>query len=255
MTAQQRARELAQFFGMTEADALAKLNLGFGHHHAEVTADWKRANPQTDDEILEWYRKTDAYIWELSAYHLDPGFNYMGMCAGISEALRAKGVDGHVLCLGDGVVDLTAQLREDGFKWAIYHDLEGSRTAQFAAHCMKSRDLFMLTPGWSPCMLGLPEPGSIHDTEKNRDFFSYQAVISLDFLEHVVCVEDWLRAIYAALKPGGWALLQNAFAIGSGPDGSIPCHLERNDKYETEYGPLMLEIGFVQDGTSNWWRK
>ncbi len=242
LTAEQRAKELAQFFGMAETDALAKLNLGFGYHHAEVTADWKRANPQTDEEILEWYRKTDKYCWELSAYHLDPGFNYMGMCAGISEALRAKGVDS-VLCLGDGIGDLTLKLKQDGL-WSSYHDLYGSQTAKFAdmrladylpSHAMR------LSHDWTPDAIGT--------------IAKFDAIVSLDFLEHLTRPDIWMRAIFAGLKPGGWALLQNAFAIGSGPNGSIPCHLERNDKYETEYGPLMLEIGFVQEGTSNWWRK
>lgn len=242
MTAEQRAKELAQFFGISEADAFAKLNLGFGYHHAEVTADWKRANPQTDDEILEWYRETPSYCWELSSYHEDSGFAYMKMIGGISEALRAKGID-RVLCLGDGVGDLTLRLLQDGFA-AYYHDLDNSQTADFAdmrlANYLPSHAM-RLSHDWTPDALGtVPH---------------WDAIVSLDFLEHLTQPDIWMRAIFATLKPGGWALLQNAFAIGSGPNGSIPCHLERNDKYETEYGPLMLEIGFVQEGTSNWWRR
>lgn len=243
MTAEQRAKELAQFFGMSEADALAKLNLGFGHHHAEVTADWKRANPQTDDEILEWYRQTPTYCWELSSYHLDERFAYMKMCGGISEALRAKGVE-RVLCLGDGIGDLTLRLKQDGFD-ASYHDLVGSQTAKFADLRLCDHlpiRAMRLSYDWSPDALGTtPQWG---------------AIVSLDFLEHVIAPDDWLRAIYAALKPGGWFLGQHAFGIGSTKDGgSMPMHLDRNDRFETEYGPLMLEIGFVQEGTSNWWRK
>lgn len=241
MTAEQRAKELAQFFGMSEADALAKLNLGFGYHHAEVTADWKRANPQTDEEILEWYRQTDAYIWELSVYHLDVGFAYMKMCGGISESLRAKGAR-RVLCLGDGVGDLSLKLSQDGL-YPDYHDLENSRTAQFAGHLFESnREPFCtsFSAGWEP------------------EFYqyNYDSIVSLDFLEHVINVERWLRVIYAHLKVGGWFLGQHAFGIGSTKDGgSMPMHLDRNDRFETEYGPLMLEIGFVQEGTSNWWRR
>lgn len=241
MTAEQRARELAQFFGMSEADALAKLNLGFGYHHAEVTADWKRANPQSDEEILEWYRQTDAYIWELSVYHLDERFAYMKMCAGISESLRAKGAV-RVLCLGDGVGDLSLKLSQDGFE-PDYHDLANSRTSQFAGHLFVANGepfCTMLSADW--------EPGFCQ--------YYYDSIVSLDFLEHVINVERWLRAIYAHLKPGGWFLGQHAFGIGSTKDGgSMPMHLDRNDRFETDYGPLMLEIGFVQEGTSNWWRK
>lgn len=242
-TAEQRAKELAQFFGMSEADALAKLNLGFGYHHAEVTADWKRANPQTDDEILEWYRQTDKYCWELSSYHPDStGFNYMGMCRGISEALRAKGAS-HVICLGDGIGDLSIRLHEDGLT-PTYHDLNGSRTFYFAASRFNLYGINMR------CCMGIDwTPWVIRG-------YDYDAIVSLDFLEHVTNVEQWLRTIYAALRSGGWFLGQHAFGIGSTKDGgSMPMHLDRNDRFETEYGPLMLEIGFVQEGTSNWWRK
>jgi hypothetical protein len=63
-----------------------------------------------------------------------------------------------------------------------------------------------------------------------------------------------VRGIYAALRPGGWLMCQNAFACGSGPDGSIPMHLARNDRFEKDWDPLLLSIGFVQE-SSNWYRK
>jgi hypothetical protein len=48
--------------------------------------------------------------------------------------------------------------------------------------------------------------------------------------------------------------VQNAFACGSGPEGSIPMHLARNDRFEKDWTPLMIEQGFEQEGTSNWYR-
>ncbi len=239
ITAEQRAKELAQFFGMTETEALAKLKLGFGYHHAEVTADWKRANPQTDDEILEWYRKTSSYCWELSSYHLDERFTYMEMCAGISEALRAKGVN-RALCLGDGIGDLTIKLRQDGIE-AVYHDMPGSQTAQFADQRMTE-------------YLGHPHSHEFDDPKYMRVPRGYDAIVSLDFLEHVKSVPDWTKEIYASLRPGGYMMCQNAFACGSGPDGSIPMHLSENDIYEKTWDPLCSEIGFVQI-SSNWYQR
>lgn len=240
MTAEQRAKELAQFFGMSEADALAKLNLGFGYHHAEVTADWKRANPQTDDEILEWYRTTDSYVWELSSYHLDENFNYRGQCAGIAESLLVKSVN-RVLCLGDGIGDLSIWLRGAGMD-AVYHDLAGSRTAQFAE--MRTK---MYLGEWRAAL----QNGWMASTANPE---SVDAVVSLDYLEHVVDVERDVRAIYAVLRPGGWLCSQNAFACGSGPDGSIPQHLARNDRFEKDWDPYLFSLGFTQL-TSNWYRK
>jgi len=31
-------------------------------------------------------------------------------------------------------------------------------------------------------------------------------------------------------------------------------HLTRNDRFETDWTPLLAELGFAQEGLSNWWR-
>ena len=264
LTIEQRALEIARFLAKPYEFCLARLKQGFGYLHGQVAQDWRNANPKTDDEILEWYRNTEAYIWELSAYHLDPGFNYEGMLTGVSESLRAKGVQ-MVLCLGDGIGDLTLRLAMDGFV-PTYHDLAASQTAFFALNRLidntEWRDLDIwgipvnkrqrhgrrfsytvahsLTSGWEPDGAFTHAP--------------FDAVVSLDFLEHVTHVEAWVRAIYAALRPGGWLMAQNAFACGSGENGSMPMHLARNDRFEKDWDPLLLAVGFRQE-SSNWYQK
>lgn len=234
-----RAREIALFLGKTEAECAERLNQGWAAIHNAVSADWNAANPRTDDEILDWYRRTESYIWELSFYHADPGWNYTGMCSGIAERLKAAGAK-KVLCLGDGIGDLTISLIRAGFD-ATYHDLAGGWTAEFAAfrswmylgEYMPTR----LAPGWTPD-LGTEE---------------WDAIVSLDFLEHVTDVPLWVQAIKGALKPDGLFCAQNAFAIGSGEQGSMPMHLTRNDKYETEWDPTLFGLGFTQE-SSNWYK-
>lgn len=237
----QRAREIALFLGKREDECLARLSEGFEVLHPAVAADFRSANPQGDEELLDWYRKTEAYIWELSAYHCDPRFNYMGMCKGVSERLKTEFPGGRVLCLGDGIGDLSMQLARDGFE-SVYHDLAGSRTAAFArfrrwAYMPPNSIGELLTDGW--------EPPKAH---------AYDAVVSFDYLEHCVGVPKWTQAIYDALKPGGLFMCQNAFNCGSGPQGSIPMHLTENDRYEKEWDDLCASIGFVQE-SSNWYRK
>jgi hypothetical protein len=83
----------------------------------------------------------------------------------------------------------------------------------------------------------------------------YDAVVSLDFLEHVTDVPMWTRAVKHCLQTGGLFLAQNAFGIGSEADGgSMPMHLSRNDRFEKDWTPLLAELGFAQEGGSNWWR-
>ncbi len=235
-----RAREIALFLGKREDYCLNHLNLGFGALHGRVKEDFNAHGPVDDADLLYWYRCTEAYIWELSAYHADPGFNYSGMCKGVVERLKADGAK-KVLCLGDGIGDLTLSLIRAGFD-AHYHDLAGSLTAEFAQfrmwmHLGKYAESRM-TSGWKP-ELGRGE---------------YDAIISFDFLEHVTSVPAWTLAIREALVPGGLMLVQNAFNIGSGPEGSIPMHLARNDRFEKDWQPLMEEQGFEQIETSNWYR-
>lgn len=234
-----RARQIAMFLGISEEKAVARLNLGFGALHQAVAADFRQAAPRDDKSLLEWYRKTDAYIWELTAYHADPRWNYSGMCDGLIDRLTTAGI-GRVLCLGDGVGSLTLALRRAGID-AVYHDLDGSKTAAFAAfrYWAETGETLpqKLTSGWEPDLGG-----------------GYDCVISHDFLEHVTDVAAWSRAIKDALAPGGLFFAQNAFACGSGPHGSIPMHLAANDRYEKEWDPLMQSIGLHQE-SSNWYRK
>lgn len=260
----ERAREIASFLGIPEGDAISRLSLGFGHQHQRVNDDFRRVNPRTDEELLDWYRTTEEYIWELTSYHIDPGFNYAGMCAGIADRLKAEGAN-RVLCLGDGIGDLTLDCQRAGLD-TVYHDLAGSRTAAFA----ESRGVrnMLTSRKWKP---PLDDAEYCYACERDfRDDYSscdhceFDAVVSLDFLEHVTDVPAWCRAIFAALKPGGLFCAQNAFDCGSGPDGAIPCHLKINDKYahaaaHTEGMALwdwllIREIGFEQVG-SNWYRR
>lgn len=236
-----RAKEISAFLHRPWQECLTKLQSGFGPLHNEVTEDFHRVNPVSEEELLGWYRGTEQYIWELTAYHCDPGFNYAGMCKGIVEALKSKGVR-DVSCLGDGVGTLTIEMMKAGLK-PLYHDLEGSCTSEFAL----SR--FNMRFGSYQPLIGL----TIGFTSLVSDSW-LDAVVSLDFLEHVPNVEEWVRGIYKALKPGGWFVAQNAFNIGSGPQGSIPMHLAVNDHYETDWDPLLSSIGFVQE-SSNWYRK
>ena len=235
-----RAVELALFFGMRLESAIEKLSMGFGPLHNAVSDDWRRRDPKTDAEILDFYRTTDAYIWELSAYHEDAGFNYAGMCGGIATRLGNEPDCKRVLCLGDGIGDLTLAFHRAGFD-ARYHDLAGSRTAEYAKFRF-----------WR-------QTGGQMSVSPTADFFptafdECDAVVSLDYLEHVPNVEEWVRAIYAALRPGGLFCAQNAFACGSGPDGAMPMHMDCNDRFEKDWDPLLAAVGFEQLAPQ-WYRR
>lgn len=257
-TVSYRAKEIAACLNCGWDSCLENLNRGFGPLHNDVSADFREANPQGDEALLSWYRETEAYIWELTAYHLDKGFNYAGMSSGIAAALKSKGVE-KVLCLGDGVGDLTLEMVKAGMTpW--YHDLFCSCTAVFA----ESRFLMRLGDDWSK-KIGLRETSTFTPLCTSEEMLGmaqpedpetvvFDAIVSLDFLEHVPNVREWVESIHRNLKPGGWFVAQNAFNMGSGAEGAMPMHLSVNDHYERDWDPLLLEVGFRQEA-SNWYQK
>ncbi len=203
-----RSREIGLFLGISTEEARARLEQGFGAAHAAVAADFRATGPADDDQLLAWYRDTLAYVWELTAYHLDPGFNYSGMCEGVVNHLANAGCE-KILVLGDGIGDLTIALARAGLD-PVYNDLANSRTAAFAQFrfginlAPSETPSLLLTPGWAPDFKGE----------------TFDAIVALDFFEHLTEVEEWVRACNDALRPGGLLMAQNAFACGSGDDGT-----------------------------------
>lgn len=243
MNTEQRAVELGEFFGMDPEPVYARLAKGFWENHALVAEDFNEAKTDVDDpdSLLHWYRTTEAYIWELTTYHLEEGFNYTGMCDGIVSHAKNAGKTSF-LSLGDGIGDLVIRAAEEGMA-ATYHDLEGSRTAEFAQFRFNRRDDLtintLFTDNFQP-VLG------------SRKF---DVIAALDFLEHVPNVEVWAEAIYKALKKGGLFIPQNAFACGDAENGnSIPMHLSVNNHWVEDWDPMMLDLGFTTTG-NGWWSK
>lgn len=238
------AESISAYLGVSVNEAASRLLDGFHHNHALVAQDFISNNVDINnpDSLLNWYRNTDAYIWELSAYHLTTGFNYAGMCEGIALGFKNSGRT-NILSLGDGIGTLSLRIAEEGMN-ATYHDLKDGKTAGFAGYRFSLRpDLnikTLFTDNWKPSL------GSK----------KFDGVVALDFFEHLVNVDEWVKAVFKCLKTNGAFIAQNAFGIGDVEHGnSIPMHLPENNKYQTEWAPLLTGVGFVQDPASGWWIK
>jgi len=62
-------------------DAYAELREYLGHHWDPVRAarpaeclaeDWRRCEPRSEAEILDWYRQAQGYLYDLTAWHQRP---------------------------------------------------------------------------------------------------------------------------------------------------------------------------------------
>ncbi len=234
------AEQISKYLKIDIGSVSSRLSAGFHENHRLVAEDFTKNNTDVNnpDSLLNWYRNTDAYIWELSAYHLDERFNYSGMCEGIFMGFKNSNRN-KVLSLGDGIGTLSLRMAEGGLD-TTYHDLKDGKTCGFALSRFEDSGLpikTLFTDNWDP-KLG----SSVFD-----------GIVALDFFEHLVNVEDWAKAVFKALKKNGAFIAQNAFAIGDAEHGnSIPMHLSVNNKYETEWIPLMQSIGFIVDPASGW---
>lgn len=163
------------------------------------------------------------------------------MCRGIVEGLKGTHRDS-VLCMGDGIGTLSLECYNNNLK-VTYHDLKDSKTCNFAISRFKAQDAevdTLFTDNWNPVL--------------GEDKFD--AVVALDFFEHLINVEEWVEAVYKALKSNGAFIAQNAFAIGDAENGnSIPMHLSVNNKYAQEWSNVLLKAGFQAHSNGTWWIK
>jgi SAM-dependent methyltransferase len=234
-----RAAEIAEFLGSDYGEVLARLSAGFHHNHALVAEGFRKVPHTTEEELLQYYRNTEDYIFELSSFHMDEGFNHVGFCAGVAEMFGSHAAQ-DILVLGDGIGDLSLALHGAGFN-VTYHDLEGSRTSEYALHRARRKfgdgaPAVLWTEGF------VPEFGTA----------CWDGICSADYLEHMPNVEDWVDAVLRGLRPGGLFAAQNAFNCGSGEDGSIPMHLESGNYLEWGWVPLMESKGFTSIADI-WW--
>ena len=239
----QLEQDISLFTGISLKAVRERFGKGFQFNHGLVAQDFRQAVAEYDNEqLIDWYRTTDAYMWELATFHCDPGFNYVGMCKGIADTIKAGTVGekefDRVLVLGDGIGTLSGYLVQQGIR-AVYHDLANSFTASFAEFRFMRHGIGMET---------------IFGNSFDPIHTDCDCIVALDFFEHLPNVEDWLKACWASLNPGGALIARNAFGQGSGLDGSIPCHLPCNDEMEAKWDGLLKGIGF-EHVINEWYRK
>lgn len=229
-------KEISLFLGVHRDKAASRFAEGFHYNHAKVAEDFKlHVNAYEENQLLDWYKLTDTYIWELSAFHCDSRFNYVGMTKGIYEAIQNSKYGERpfrkVLVLGDGVGTLSGYLCQRGVV-VYYHDLRDSLTAKFADFRFQRRGL-----GVNYCF------GDSHSFTPSLSG-AYDVIIAMDFMEHLPNVREWVQACWGVLRPGGALMARNAFGQGSGLEGSIPCHLPCNDGMEDKWDATVKEFGF-----------
>ena len=195
--------DLATFFGMTRAECRNRLQK---YSLREMAEAWRQANPQTSDEILDFYRKTELYIWELMQWHASTArIPYWRALASVTDHDPVAAGYRSVYDFGCGVGTDALFLATRGCNVTLV-DVDGP-AFNFAQHRFHRRGLpARFVTSSSP----LPQPDR-----------TYDIIVCFDVLEHLTDPLAAVRKLVGALRPAG-ALVQCATFLD---DGDLPCHL------------------------------
>ncbi len=186
---QEKAEELAEYLGENIQKVLQRILQG----RDLLAQEWKEADPQTEEEVIQFYKTCHSYLYDLSYAHsvMTPLSRYEAIrtickCRGISWLVDyGGGVGEHCIKLADIVENI----------W--YVDLQ-SKVLEYAEWRFKTRHLSIPIIACTDAMPPLRE-----------GFFD--AVICTEVLEHVFDPVKTLGVLCSWLAIGGVLFLQTSF--------------------------------------------
>lgn len=197
---------MSSFTGLDLRACAARLNR---YDREELTSSWRAASPSSDEELRDFYKDTDLYVWQLTRWNLS------NERADVWEELETlvvahppeKGFR-RVLDFGSGIGSDSLYLAERGYSVTLA-DVPGT-TQAFAKHRFNRRGYdarFISIVGARPNI-------------RSR----FDVVIAFDVLEHVQDPCATISALAGCLRPGGVAVI-NWPTVN---DPAHPCHLAEN---------------------------
>ncbi len=200
--------DLATFTGMSRQACLDRVR---SYTSAEMVEAWRRADPRTAEQIAEFYRNNDLYIWDLMQWHASEArLPYWAALTDFVRRFPAQAGWRRVLDFGCGVGTDGLFLASRGYDVTLV-DVDGP-AFRFARHRVQRRGL---PASFVESQRVLPETDGIYD-----------AAVCFDVFEHLPDPIGALRALCGALRQGG-VLVQTGTFSGS---KSHPYHLADNER-------------------------
>jgi starch synthase len=207
--------ELAEYTQLEDNDILKRIRSVYSSQIQE----WKNVigGQLTRDRVLEFYRSTDSYLFDLVQYNYENHYyvqwteDLFNFCAGLKD----KRDELKILDFGGGIGSQMISLsRLKGVKLS-YADIPG-KTFEYARWRFNRRhiDIDMLDAG----------KGDFLDDRM------YDVVITLDVVEHLVDPESTVRYLVNHIKPDGYLAVVTSFVDNNGEAG---WHLNA-DRYTDE---------------------
>ena len=216
-------RWISDITGKEERTIRDNLRKEFEQPGTNVVEAFNKASlePYTwSEKLAEFYRKTDAFIYELVLWNRNSIKRRMRSFIA-KYITQYEGTGKNVLCVGDGLGFDSFYFAQKGQN-VTYYEVEGF------SHRFASR---LFSPAGSAIKVA-SEPQQI-----KKDYFD--VVVCLDVLEHVKDVEDFVKQLVSFIRPGGILIVHAPFYM---IHPSNPTHLKANRKYS---GNLEL---YLQSG-------
>ncbi len=196
--------DLSSYTGMSTGECLERLR---DYSTNEMAEAWQAKNPSSPSEIIEFYRSTDLYVWELMQWHASAArAPYWDALYSFVESHPPSRDFRRVFDFGCGIGTDALFLAERGYEVTAV-DVDGP-TFEFARHRFARRGL---KARFEESTSEIPQLDEVFD-----------AAVCFDVFEHLSDPLRAAQALIGALRPGGILLQQGAF----GDDGLRPCHLQ-----------------------------
>lgn len=208
-------REISQYTGENIKIVYKKIK----NSAKEAVDSWQDSSPESEEEIKEWYSKTDIYIYQLMrGYGYYPG----SRLEWLSDVLTYCKGKKKVLDYGCGVGHFGVELVKRGFE-VTNADLPG-KTFDFVK--------------WRYQKMGID--ARFVDLNNNSLPETYEVILCTDVLEHLPDPVSTLKCLYQHLKNDGVLLVK------MGEEETLECPLHLGVINQSNYFSIMVEIGFMQ---------
>lgn len=207
--------ELAEYTQLEDNEILKRIRSVY----SQQIQEWKGVIGEqlTQDKVLEFYRRTDSYLFDLVQYNYENHYyvqwteDLFNFCAGLKKGRGEL----HILDFGGGIGSQMISLSKLKGAKLCYADIPG-KTFDYAKwrFARRQADIEMIDAS----------------KEDFLDIRMYDVVITLDVVEHLVDPEATVRYLVNHIKPDGYLAVVTSFVDNNGEAG---WHLNA-DRYNDE---------------------
>lgn len=236
------AEDISEFLHTTKEEARDRIEIG----DKLLRESWQNANPQTPEDIENWYRTTEAYIFELAKFNQntpDGGLSfYENLCLEpVARGMQMSEQEGRsikVLDYGAGIGSLSYWMQRKG--WEVsYLDLD-SITMRFARFRAKKHEL----------------PLTFYSDKDALPENYFDLCVMVEVIEHVDDIDFHLQKVHRSLRTGGKIYATWTFPQSDEDVIDAPFHLRKYKGWGYEQmKDILMRNGFEEESTHLWIKK